>query len=252
VEWSWTTFILEAINFLVLVWLLKRLFYAPVKRAIDERRAAVEKTLQDAASQRRDAEILKSKLEDQLQQWETEKQKQREQLRLELLEEKTKRLKEVETSVALEREKEEALLARHTAERRAQDEKTAVHQALTFTSRLFSEMASPELENKIVDITVRQVLSSPAGQFPLAELKTVNHNSGAQIHSAYPLSDANRSMLSENLNQWLPPGTPISFAVDPQLLAGLEISMSGFVLRANLRDELQSFAELHHYEEVSQ
>ena len=55
-ELTWTTFLLEVINFLVLVWLLKRLFYAPVMRAIAARRAAVEKTLADAEATKREAE----------------------------------------------------------------------------------------------------------------------------------------------------------------------------------------------------
>ena len=98
-ELSWTTFLLEAINFLVLVWLLKRLFYAPVKRAIAARRAAVEKTLQDAETERREAEDLKAKYEGRLQEWEQEKERQREEFRKELGEERAKQLKVIEDAV---------------------------------------------------------------------------------------------------------------------------------------------------------
>jgi F-type H+-transporting ATPase subunit b len=34
VELNWTTFVLEILNFLVLVWLLKHFFYQPVKGVI--------------------------------------------------------------------------------------------------------------------------------------------------------------------------------------------------------------------------
>ena len=47
-EFDWTTFALEALNFLVLVWLLKRFFYRPVLAVIEARRAETAKTIADA------------------------------------------------------------------------------------------------------------------------------------------------------------------------------------------------------------
>ena len=47
-EFDWTTFILEIINFLILVWILKRFLYRPVLGVVARRRAGIEKTLADA------------------------------------------------------------------------------------------------------------------------------------------------------------------------------------------------------------
>ena len=47
-ELNWSTFVLEIINFLVLVWILKRFLYKPVLAGIARRRAGIEKTCQDA------------------------------------------------------------------------------------------------------------------------------------------------------------------------------------------------------------
>ena len=47
-ELSWSTFILEAINFLVLVWILKRFLYKPVLDVIERRKAGIEKIQADA------------------------------------------------------------------------------------------------------------------------------------------------------------------------------------------------------------
>ena len=47
-ELDWTTFALEIINFLVLVWMLKRFLYRPVLATLAERRAGIERTLAEA------------------------------------------------------------------------------------------------------------------------------------------------------------------------------------------------------------
>ena len=43
VELSWSTFILEVINFIVLVFILKHFFYKPVLTAIARRRESIDK-----------------------------------------------------------------------------------------------------------------------------------------------------------------------------------------------------------------
>ena len=54
-ELDWSTFLLEIINFLILVWILKRFLYRPVLEVITRRREQVEKTLHEAHSLRAEA-----------------------------------------------------------------------------------------------------------------------------------------------------------------------------------------------------
>ena len=68
-EFDWTTFALEIINFLILVWILKRFLYRPVLDVIARRRAGVEKTLADAKRIEAEAGELKQRCECELAQW---------------------------------------------------------------------------------------------------------------------------------------------------------------------------------------
>ena len=54
---DWFTVAAQAVNFLVLVWLLKRFLYKPVLAAIDEREKKIASQLQDA--EKKKAEALK-------------------------------------------------------------------------------------------------------------------------------------------------------------------------------------------------
>ena len=53
---DWWTLGLQAVNFLVLVWLLQRFLYKPVMRLIERRRQNVEKAFAEAEDARRKAE----------------------------------------------------------------------------------------------------------------------------------------------------------------------------------------------------
>ena len=68
-----TSFFLELINFVVLVWILHRFLYKPVLAAIDRRRAAVEKSLAQAKTARDEAGTLKAQVEQRLASWQRER-----------------------------------------------------------------------------------------------------------------------------------------------------------------------------------
>ena len=52
---DWFTVGAQALNFLILVWLMKRFLYKPVLHAIDEREKRIAAELADAAAQKADA-----------------------------------------------------------------------------------------------------------------------------------------------------------------------------------------------------
>lgn len=57
-HFSWFTFLLQAVNFLVLVWLLNRFAYKPVLALIDQRRNLVREELDAASAAKRDADAM--------------------------------------------------------------------------------------------------------------------------------------------------------------------------------------------------
>lgn len=249
-EFSWVTFLLEAINFLVLVWLLKRLFYAPVKRVIAKRQAAIEQKLQSAQQARAEADQLNLQYQERLRDWEAEKKDKREALLTELAAEKDRQLKEMETSVSAAQEKAQAHAEQNSAQRRAEEEKQAIRLALAFTSQLFRDLACPQLEEKIVDRTIAQIASSRGAFFPARASVPSGHPVRVRVRSAYPLEETQRAALDQLIRDSIGETDGVTFALDPQLIAGLEIVTDTTEIRANLRDELAFFASGETHEQL--
>lgn len=67
-EINWFTVIAQIVNFLILVWLLKRFLYKPVLKAIDERKKKIEARLEEAAMRKaeakKDQDLFRQKNED--------------------------------------------------------------------------------------------------------------------------------------------------------------------------------------------
>lgn len=65
-EINWITVAAQIVNFLVLVWLLKRFLYGPITRAMARREEAIEERLEDARQAREAAEAKQRELDGKL------------------------------------------------------------------------------------------------------------------------------------------------------------------------------------------
>ena len=73
-EFNLSTFILEIINFLILIWILQRLFYKPLLEVIAKRKQFIDQSLADAKKMQQQAEEQRSLYENRQKLWEQEKQ----------------------------------------------------------------------------------------------------------------------------------------------------------------------------------
>ena len=142
-ELNWSTFILEIINFVILVWLLKHFFYKPVMNIIEKRKQNIEDTLAKAETVRTDAESLKSQYENRLEDWEKEKAAARLELHKDIEKERKQALEDLAQSIQQEKEKAEVLMQRQQAGALQKNERLAIAHSLAFSTRLLSRLAGP-------------------------------------------------------------------------------------------------------------
>jgi F-type H+-transporting ATPase subunit b len=245
-EFDWTTFALEIINFLVLVWILQRFLYKPVTSAIAARKAAIEKTLANAQAVETEARSLKRQYESRMAEWGREKAQARTQLQEDLDAERTRMMTALHVSLDQEREKARALETRRAVELRHRLAEAALAEGGRFVARLLSRIASAEVEEKI-----RALLLEDLPRLADAELRSLRvacQEAGGKIKiaSGYPLAAEQRNSLMQALSSLTAQSVSCEFVQDAGLMAGLRIGIGPWVLRCNLRDELKFFAEAPH------
>ena len=245
-ELNWSTVVLEIINFLILVWILKRFFYKPVLNVIARRKAGIEQTLSHAKDLHEDAELLRDQYEHRLRDWERERQQARDELRTEMDMQRVQLMEALQTSLEQARQKAEISDKRRLQDIINKGEAESLINAAKFASRLLEQVASAEVEARLLDLLIDEL-----GRLTTEQLKTLR-NSWAEAHnevqviSAYPLAEPQCQRLQQAINQLAQKTLSFQFAQDSKLLAGLHISINDWELGFNLRDELKGFAELRH------
>jgi F-type H+-transporting ATPase subunit b len=240
---DWSTFLLELVNFLILVWILKRFLYAPVKRAITQRQQRVEAAMAEAEARRAEAQRMHQELEAGKQDLERERARAGAALEREMAAERSRRLEALEAEIRRRSEKAAILEERRVqdAERRTQE--ASLELAASFGAKLLSRIADRNLEARLVDLVLEDLPQLPEDQRRALSNNAPAEPQGVRVLSAYPLSDAQQQALREALSRAAGGDLQCEFDLEPGLVAGVEISAGPLVMRANLRDELRLFAE---------
>jgi F-type H+-transporting ATPase subunit b len=245
-ELNWSTFLLEIINFLILVWILKHFFYKPVLNVIARRRRSIEKSLNDAKTLHQDAEALRVQYQNRLAEWEKERQAAQSSLDKEIETERTRRMEALQTTLDEEREKARVIEQRALEANRLRAEEKALAQGAQFSARLLSLAAGPELEQRLFDLLLKELSSLAPERLSTLRAAVGKTADRILVASAWPLDDAARLSLERTLASVLAVTPPFHYEQDKALLAGLRVTLGSWVLRANLQDELKSFSELAH------
>ncbi|MGA6828897.1 F0F1 ATP synthase subunit delta [Nitrospira sp. NS4] len=242
-ELDWSTFALEILNFLVLVWLLKRLLYKPVLNAIAKRKAEIQRSLSDAGTMRQEAQTLREQYEHRQAGWNEEKEKARNQMLEEVAAERTRLLAALRSSLEQEREKTKALEERRLNELTRQVEDAAIAQGGQFATRLLSRFASPELEARLVELVIEDLRRLSEERRQAIRTACAKADIAVIVSSAHALNQSQRQSLQETFESLSGRAIPCEWREDAHLLAGIRLSLGPWMLGANLQDELKFFTE---------
>lgn len=239
---DWITVVAQIANFLVLVWILQRLLYRPVVRAMDRRAAAIRARFDEAA--RREAEAaaeterlqaerqaLAARRDEMLRETRAEAQALREQLETEARE-----------AVAERRRNWEEQLDREQATFLAEVRREAATHVARLARRVLGDLASAPLEAAIADSFIDRLRGLKAET--LDDLRAEAEASGGRVHvtSAFDLPEDLRARLLTAVRETLDPQAEISFARDPDLICGIRLRLRGKTLQWSVDaylDELQ-------------
>lgn len=242
-ELNWSTFFLEIFNFLILIWILKHFFYAPVKKAIIQRKQSIQESLAKAQNMHDAAKQLEEKYEHRLQDWEKEKQENKQQFQHELDQWKAKELSAFDNKLKNEQEKMQAHVMQSVATIIEKNTERALSMAVQFATKFLTPFADLSLERKMVDKVLVQLSQLSTEKIVAIKNAFSGEAKNVIIQSAYPIDSDQKKDLLEMLQKIVECKLEMEFIENSALLAGLTIQLGTVFLQANLQNELKFFAE---------
>jgi len=235
---DWFTIGAQALNFLILVWLMKRFLYKPILNAIDAREKLIAKELADADAKKSEAQ----KERDEFQKKNEEFDQQRAALLAKATDEaKAERLRLLEearkAADTLSAKRQESLVndahnLNQAISRLTQKEVFAI------TRKALTDLATTSLEERMGEVFDRR-LRELNGQAKNVLGEALKKNSEpALIRSTFDLPAAQRTAIQNALNETFSAEIHIRFETSPDLVSGIELSANGQKVGWSIADYL--------------
>lgn len=224
---DWFTVVAQAINFLILVWLLKRLLYQPILDAIDAREQRIAHELADAEATKAEALQQRAEFERKNQEFMKERESLVSQMKDEIIVQRKKLLDDAHQAAdAVIAKRREALNREQQAfsdeiGRRAQD------QVFAITRKALHDLADTRLEASITHAFIRRIreLDGKAKQ-ELAEALATS-SEPAPVRSAFELPAEQQDSIRQTLKETFAADIPVRFETAPDVIAGIELTTGG-------------------------
>ncbi|WP_295447057.1 F0F1 ATP synthase subunit B [uncultured Thiodictyon sp.] len=237
---DWFTVGAQAINFLVLVWLLKRFLYQPILDAIDERERRIAAELADAAAKQAAAQTERASFEQKNQAFDEQRAALLAQAVGEVQAERRRLLNDA-------RQAADALAAQRAESLRSEANQLNAAIALRTQEEVFAiarktltDLAGVDLEERMVQAFTRRLSALDDAAHTTFAHALATASTPACVRSAFDLPAAQRTAIQQTIDTTFGMAIPLRFETAPDLVSGIELTGDGQKLAWDIADYLAS------------
>jgi F-type H+-transporting ATPase subunit b len=224
---DWFTVGAQALNFLILVWLMKRFLYKPILNGIDAREQRIAAELEDAAAKKAEAQKERGEFQHKNEEFDRQRaglwSKATDEAKAErqrLLDE-ARQAAEALSARRLETLRSDARNLNQAITRRVQDE------VFSIARKALSDLATISLEERMGEVFTRRLREmDDQAKAGLGEaLKTASDP--ALVRSAFALPTDQRAAIQQAINETFSADLHLRFETAPELVSGIELTANG-------------------------
>jgi len=237
---DWFTISAQALNFLILVWLLNHYLYKPILHAIDAREKLIATELADAKAKKAEAQKERDEFQHKNEEFDRQRAALLSKATGEAKAERQRLLDEVRKAAdALTARRMETLQSdsrnlNQAISRRTQQEVFAI------TRKTLADLATASLEERMGDVFTRRLraMDGTAREDLGGALRTAS--GPALVRSAFDLPADQHAAIQKALNETFSTEIHVRFETAPDLVSGIELTANGQKIAWSIADYLSS------------
>jgi len=237
---DWFTIVAQALNFLILVWLMKRFLYKPILHAIDEREKRIATELANADAKKAEAQKEHEEFQHKNEEFDQQRAALLSKATDEAKAERQRLLDEARKAAdALSAKRQDSLKndahnLSQAISRRTQQEVFAI------TRKALTDLATTSLEERVGEVFTRRLreMDGKAKETLGEALKTAPEP--AVVRSAFDLPKDQRAAIQNAVNETFSADIHLRFETKPDLVSGIELTANGQKVAWSIADYLAS------------
>jgi F-type H+-transporting ATPase subunit b len=235
---DWFTVGAQLLNFLILIWLLKRFLYKPILDAIDARDKRIAAALADAAAKQAAADKQRDEFQS--------KSKALDDQRGAILGKAADDAK-TERERLLAQARKEADGLRMQQQNALRDDQVKLGREMTrlaqgevfaIARKALADLAAASLEERMAEVFTRRLreMDGKSKESLATALKTLSEP--ALVRSAFEMAAKEKSAIQNALNETFSADVPVRFETSPGIICGIELTANGQKLAWDIAEYL--------------
>ncbi len=233
---NWFEIIVQMINFFILLFILQKLFYKPVIKAMEDRQQRINDIRNEADKKREEADELIQEYEQNKQELEEKKE--------EIMDEAIKEADEKKESL-IESYKEEAQEKRESFINEVKEEEenflkelrnTLGKSSVNLASKILEEITDEELTDKIFETFIKKIKSLEKEkineEIKLSKVEII-------LSSSEKLSEKQKKLFEKAISNKFDDSIEIEYEVDEDLIKGFELKLESLTVHTNIKNYLR-------------
>jgi F-type H+-transporting ATPase subunit b len=237
---DWFTVGAQTLNFLILVWLMKRFLYKPILHAIDAREKRIAAELADADAKKAEAQQERDEFQHKNAEFDEQRAALLSQATEEVNTERQRLLDAARQAADTLRAKRQEALQREQQALNDEITRRAREEVFAIARKTLSDLAGASLEERMCDAfthRLRELNGEAKGSLAKA-LKTLSEP--VLVRSAFDLPSEQRASIQQTLNETFSAEIQIRFETAPDVISGIELTANGRKVAWSIADYLVS------------
>lgn len=249
---NWFTFFAQIVNFFVLVFVLQRLLYKPIVKAMEKREKKIRDRLESAEKQQQDAKQESAHYQQMQAEFADQESELLAKAKLEVEQTRQRLLQEVEDASVVDRSQWQVSLQRQKAAFLQEVRHRTIQQLQTSVQLVLKDLADATLEDQIAKTFLKRLQNlGDADRAALVSALTKTSDDGSilslTVVSAFDLPEEIRTAIANILqnyfNQSNLGNVHLDYETQPDLICGIELRGTGYKLTWSIEAYLDSMTE---------
>jgi F-type H+-transporting ATPase subunit b len=237
---DWFTVIAQVLNFLILMWLLKRFLYKPILNAIDAREKKVADELANADAKEAEAQKEKEEFKRKNQELDQQRATLMNKAKDEANAERQRLLDEVRKEASDLKAKQQEALKNDEQNLSQEISRRTQQEVFNIARKVLTDLAGTSLEERTVDVFAQKLRNLKDEE--KKQLASALSASSTQllIRTAFDLPQSQRDSIKKTIKETLGIETQPKFETSPELVSGIELTTDGQKVAWSIADYLTS------------
>jgi F-type H+-transporting ATPase subunit b len=240
---DWFTVVAQIVNFLLLIYLLRRFLYKPILKAIAAREERIATTVREAEQAKADALLQIQEYQHKNEAWEHERDAMVVEARQEISDLRKDMLSKAHHDVEMAQEQWHKALQQEKQAFLHRLRNQVSEQTYKVAQRVLADLAETDLEQRIISVFLKRLDLMDYQEMEHLNSSLVGPEGTLLIRSGFDLTTENRLPIQETLSRKFVGVQEVQFETSPELMSGIELRSNGYKLSWNLSDYLETLEE---------